>query len=125
MQIHAIRQGCVHCALLSGKPQEILDAQSLLDVLMEANYSLGTKDLVVPKELLSEDFFRLKTGLAGEILQKIVNYGGRIAIYGDFSRYKSPALRDFLYESNQGTQVFFAPTKTEAIALLSRRAHQG
>ena len=27
--------------------------------------------------------FRLSTGLAGEILKNYVNYGGRIAIYGE------------------------------------------
>ncbi|WP_083996437.1 DUF4180 domain-containing protein [Desulfosporosinus acididurans] len=54
-----------------------------------------------------EDFFDLKTKLAGEILQKFVNYHVRIAIVGDFSGYKSKSLKDFIYESNNGKDVFF------------------
>ncbi len=39
-------------------------------------------------------FFRLSTGLAGEILQKYVNYAGRVAFFGDFSlsQQEAPAL---------------------------------
>jgi len=62
----------------------------------------------------------LSTGLAGEILQKYTNYGGRIAIYGDYSRYTSKPLRDFIYESNKGKSVFFVATKEEAIEMLTK-----
>lgn len=37
-------------------------------------------------------FFRLSTGLAGEILQKYVNYAGRVAFFGDFSLSQQEAL---------------------------------
>ena len=67
-----------------------------------------------------EDFFILSTGLAGDILQKYVNYGGRIAIYGDFSHYTSKPLKDFIYESNRGKDVFFVKTEAEAIDMLIR-----
>lgn len=32
----------------------------------------------------------------------------RIAIYGDFSKYNSKPLKDFVYESSSGRDVFFA-----------------
>lgn len=44
----------------------------------------------------------------------------RIAIYGDFSRYTSKPLKDFMRESNRGRDVFFAATGEEAIAALTR-----
>ncbi|MDO4829832.1 MAG: DUF4180 domain-containing protein, partial [Clostridia bacterium] len=44
----------------------------------------------------------------------------RIAIYGDFSRYTSKPLKDFMRESNRGRDVFFAATEEEAIAALTR-----
>ena len=69
--------------MITSEEPVILDAQSALDVLMRAFYEAGTKNLILDKRLLTEDLFRLSTGLAGEILQKYVNYGGRIAIYGD------------------------------------------
>ena len=97
----------------------ITDAQSGLDLLMSARYNAGTKEIVIDKKLICEDFFVLSTGLAGEILQKFINYGGRIAIYGDFSRYTSKPLHDFIYESNKGRDVFFASTEEDAIAMLA------
>ena len=96
----------------------ITDAQSALDLLMTVKYDCGTKFILIPKELIAEDFFRLSSGFAGEILQKFINYGGKIAIYGDFSHYTSKSLRDFIRESNRGKDVFFLPTKKAAEEML-------
>lgn len=87
---------------------------------MTAKYDIGTKNIVIDKKLIAEDFFILSTGLAGEILQKFINYGGRIAIYGDYSRYTSKPLKDFIYESNKGKDVFFVSTEEEAIDMMTR-----
>lgn len=113
------RNGVV-CAVIQSGEVVITDPQSALDILMTAKYEAGTKNIVIDKALIAEDFFVLSSGLAGEILQKYVNYGGRIAIYGDFSRYTSKPLRDFIYESNQGHEVFFVPSQEEAISMLVR-----
>lgn len=67
----------------------LVDVQSALDLLMNAKYEAGTKYIIIDKKLICEDFFILSTKLAGEILQKFINYGGKIAIYGDFSYYTS------------------------------------
>ena len=87
---------------------------------MTAKYDAGTKNIVIDKNLIVDDFFILSTGLAGEILQKYTNYGGRIAIYGDYSRYTSKPLKDFIYESNKGKSVFFVSTMEEAIEMLTK-----
>lgn len=110
-------QGKILAVVESSTPV-ITDAQSALDLLMEAKYDLGTKSLIVAKTAVCEDFFILSTGVAGEILQKIINYGGKIAIYGDFTRYTSKPLHDFLYESNRGRDVFFTATREQAIEKL-------
>ena len=65
------------------------------------------------------DFFVLSTCLAGEILQKFINYGVRFAIYGDFSKYTSKPLKDFMYESNKGKDIYFQPTVKLAIKKLA------
>lgn len=57
--------------------------------------------------------------IAGDILQKFVNYGIKLAIFGDFSRYTSKPLKDFIYECNQGQDVFFAKDETEAVEMLN------
>lgn len=71
--------------------------------------------VVIPAERLSDDFFTLSTRVAGEIAQKFVNYRLRLAIVGDISRYTavSSALRDFVYETNRGRQLWFYATQEE------------
>lgn len=120
MELKYIKQNGVGCAVIGGGGKALTDGQSAVDLLMTAKYEVGTKNIVIPKEMIAEDFFILSTGLAGEILQKLVNYGGRIAIYGDYSRYTSKPLKDFMYESNQGKDVFFTATEAEAVACLTR-----
>lgn len=107
-------------AVVSSDSKVITDVDSALDLLMSAKYDAGTKHVVVDKKLIVEDFFVLSSGLAGEILQKYINYGGKIAIYGDFSHYTSKPLKDFIYESNKGHDVFFVSTQEEAVSMLAQ-----
>lgn len=120
MNIEKVEKSGVICAVVRSDEVVITDAQSALDLLMTAKYDVGTKNIVIDKKLMKEDFFVLSSGLAGEILQKYINYGGRIAIYGDYSHYTSKPLHDFIYESNNGHDVFFAETEEEAIKYLCR-----
>ena len=120
MIIEKVEKNNVICAVVIDNDKVITDVQSALDILMNAKYDAGTKNIVIDKKLIGEDFFILSTGLAGEILQKYTNYGGRIAIYGDYSRYTSKPLKDFIYESNKGKSVFFVSTKEEAINMLTK-----
>lgn len=120
MTIEKVQKNNVACAVIRSRATVISDVQSALDVLMTAKYEAGTKNIVIDKGLIAEEFFILSTGLAGEILQKYINYGGRIAIYGDYSHYTSKPLRDFIYESNKGRDAFFAATEEKAIAMLTK-----
>lgn len=97
----------------------INNAQEALDIAMSLCYNHDCRKLAVNKEALCEDFFILSTGIAGEILQKLVNYHVSIGIYGDFSGYTSKPLKDFMYESNLGTSVCFTKSLDEALKKLS------
>ena len=119
MKLITIERNGSLCALADDGCR-ITDVSSALELLMTAAHEAGTKNIAIRKELITEDFFRLGTGLAGEILQKYVNYGGRLEIYGDYSRYTSKPLKDFIYESNHGLDVFFTATKEEAVDRLTR-----
>ena len=120
MTITKIEKNGIVCAVVKGDHPLITDTQSALDVLMTVKYEAETKNIVMSKELIVEDFFILSTGLAGDILQRYINYGGRMAIYGDYSHYTSRPLHDFIYESNKGKDVFFVATEDEAIEMLTR-----
>lgn len=106
-------------AAVLSENEVIADVNSALDLLMSAKYEAGAECIVVDKKQIAEDFFVLSTGLAGEILQKYINYGGKLAIYGDFSHYTSKPLKDFIRESNKGKDFFFAAAKNEAVKKLT------
>lgn len=120
MTITQIEKNGITCAIVNSDDIVITDSQSALDVLMTAKYDIGTKNIIISKKLIVEDFFILSSGLAGEVLQKYINYGGRIAIYGDYSHYTSKPLHDFIYESNKGKDVFFVGTQEEAVDKLTQ-----
>lgn len=120
MDIKIVEENHIRCAVISNTEKVITDIQSALDVLMSAKYEAGTENIIISKQLVADDFFILSTGLAGEILQKYINYGGRIAIFGDYSHYTSKPLKDFIYESNKGKDVFFVATEEEAVNILTR-----
>ena len=82
-------------------------------------YETGSNRIIIRKSAVCEGFFNLRTKLAGEILQKFVNYNVKLAIVGDFSRYVSRSLQDFMYECNEGKDIFFLPDEKEAIDKLS------
>jgi hypothetical protein len=87
------------------------DAVELIGEALEA----GAGMVVIPVERLDEDFLRLRTGVAGEFIQKFVTYGVRLAIIGDISvsLSESSALRDFVYEANRGRHVWFPANQDE------------
>ncbi|MEK3725374.1 DUF4180 domain-containing protein [Paenibacillus sp. FSL H8-0034] len=119
MNIAKIEAGGKNIAVVSGSEILIEDVQSALDLIATVQYETDSNRIVINKSLLSDSFFDLKTRLAGEILQKFVNYRVKMAIVGDFSVYSSQSLRDFIYESNNGNDIFFLATEQQAIEKLS------
>ena len=120
MQIEKIEKNGRCIAFVSGDQKLIVDTQSALDLIVTVNYEAGTTNIVLDKKLIADDFFILSSGMAGEILQKFINYGVRFAVYGDYSKYTSKPLKDFIYESNKGKDFFFVATKEEGIEKLAR-----
>ena len=96
----------------------ILDGQSALDFVANIGYEHDCHSIVVNKAAVAEDFFVLSTGIAGEVVQKFVNYGYRLAIIGDFSGYTSKPLHDYIYECNKGNHLYFVANEEEALKKL-------
>lgn len=120
MKIKKVEAGGGTIAIVSGNEIVIEDVQSALDLMATVQYEADCDRIIINKSLLSESFFDLKTRLAGEILQKFINYRVKIAVVGDFSVYSSQSLKDFIYESNNGNDIFFLPTEQQAIEKLSK-----
>lgn len=120
MKIETVERNHKKIAVVESEEAVISDAQSTLDFIMTVQYDTGSDLIAVNKDAVAESFFVLSTKLAGDILQKFVNYRVRFAIYGDFSMYTSKPLKDFIYECNQSGNVFFTDSKEIAIDKLSK-----
>lgn len=119
MKITTIKENNIEIAVVSSSEILIIDVQSALDFMVTVKYETGCNRIILNKSAICEDFFHLRTKLAGEILQKFINYHVKIAIVGDFSMYTSKSLKDFIYESNKGNDIFFLPNEKQAIEKLS------
>ena len=105
-------------AIVNSKTPLITDARSALDFIASVGCENNVTKIAIHKAAVGEDFFRLSTGLAGEVAQKFVNYGFRLAVIGDFSGYTSKSLRDYMYECNKGRHLYFVKDEGEAIEKL-------
>lgn len=119
MDIKRISNNGIDIAVIESTEVIITDVQSALDLMATVHYESGCNRIVLPKSCVTEDFFMLSTGIAGEVLQKFVNYQCKLAIFGDYSRYRSKSLHNFIYESNNGRHIFFTATEGEAITKLA------
>ena len=72
-------------------------------------FSSGARVVGIPLARLGPEFLRLSSGVAGHVLQKLVNYHFQVAILGDTApaAETSAPLRDFIRESNRGRTVWF------------------
>ena len=72
----------------------------------------------------------LKTNSLEEITEKYIGKHGtqkrdtfeneiQLAIVGDFSKYTSKSLKDFIFESNKGKFINFIASKEEALKVLA------
>ena len=97
--------------LVPGEGHPIGTEQDALDLIGET-YGQEIDLIAVPLSRLHPDFLKLRSGIAGGFLQKMQNYGQRIAIVGDISAEvsASKALHDFVYESNKVGRVLFVAT---------------
>lgn len=118
-----------HCELLHGvrvlrcddSGPKVGCERDAADLLNEA-FNEQARVIAVPVERLSEDFFTLSTRVAGEVVQKVVNYGFKLAVVGDISRYlkRSAPLQDWVRESNRGEELWFV----DDFVQLDRRLEQ-
>jgi hypothetical protein len=115
-ELHGVR--VLECAPDGAKLQSYHDAVDLIGKTFENRASL----IVIPVECLDDEFFQLKTRIAGELIQKFVQYRRHLVIVGDISRHlaESSALRAFVAESNRGKEVWFLASLDDLEQRLAR-----
>ena len=117
MKIEIIKLRGVGIAEIKSDRVEIRKVQDVLDLMADCDYQ-GARKIILHEKNIVANFFDLKTGFAGEILQKFSNYFVELAIVGDFSKYSSQSLQDFIYESNKIGRINFVSSVEEAIEAL-------
>ena len=103
-------------AELSAEGVMLSTAQQFLQMIMDSS----AEGIIVHQESIDQKFFDLRSGLAGEMLQKVANYRLRLAIVGDFSIYESKSLKAFILESNRSNAIVFVNTIEDALIRLSK-----
>ena len=88
--------------------------EDAVDLIGNMSYQ-GFDKLIIHEENMIPDFFELKNKIAGNILQKFSQYSMPLAIIGDFEKYESKSLNDFIFESNKGNQINFVTTVKDGL----------
>lgn len=84
------------------------DERDAVDAIGEAR-SLDAEWAAVPVELLGTEFFDLRTGVAGAVMQKFAQYGVGLALVGDVAARVTvgTALGALIRECNRGFVCWF------------------
>lgn len=106
-------------AIVDSDTPILTDEQSALDLIGTVRYEHGIFRIAIHQAAIHPDFFRLSTGVAGEVVQKFVNYRCPLAIIGDFSGYTSDALQRYMAECNRGKEINFVADEAEAVQRLA------
>jgi Domain of unknown function (DUF4180) len=116
--LHGVR--VLECAAEGALLRNDRDIADLIALAWEKRAKL----IVLPVVRLGDEFFHLKTRIAGGIVQKFVNYELRLAIMGDISKYvgASSAFRDFVAEANRGRHLWLVSDIGELSQRLERAA---
>jgi hypothetical protein len=117
MNVSIIENGQQKLAEITSDQVLIANVQDALDLMAKPALA-GIRKIILHKDNIDPNFFDLRTGLAGEILQKFVNYSIQLAIVGDFENITSESLKAFIIECNRGTQIFFLKDSESAIHTL-------
>ncbi|MDY6835595.1 MAG: DUF4180 domain-containing protein [Chloroflexota bacterium] len=114
MEIEIVEIGDVKIAKLVSDDTVINTVQDAVDIMGNAD-CLGAGSIVIEEKHLDPLFFDLRTGIAGEILQKYSVYHIKLAIIGEFKKYNSNALKAFIIECNRGNSIFFVSDLDSAV----------
>lgn len=113
MKMNKITVGSIEITEILSDQILLKSEKDALDLLSEVQSDY----IVLHEQNVDKDFFDLSTKIAGDILQKFTNYRIKLAVVGDFDRYPSKTLKDFIYECNKTKDHLFVKTTDEALHL--------
>jgi len=118
MKIEIIKINGINIAEIISDKVVINETQDAVDLMADLSYD-GSYKIILHEKNINPIFFDLRSGIAGDILQKFSTYRVQLAIVGDYSKYSSKSLKDFIFESNKHGHINFVDTVEEARERLS------
>lgn len=114
----------MHTQPLPGARSVVLECVGSIDSLddalsiISASYETNTNRVLLRDRQLPAAFFELKTGFAGEFVQKLVNYQITVACVFESGKPISDRFREYVAEAKRGRQFRSFADEGEAIAWL-------
>ena len=84
------------------------------DISAALGLSLRQAGVIVTEENLAADFFDLRTGFAGDLMQRFVNYRARLAIVLADPRAHGERFGELVYEHQAHPHVRFFTSEADA-----------
>jgi Domain of unknown function (DUF4180) len=90
------------------------EESAALDVIGDA-FGVDAQVVSIPVARLTPEFFRLRSGVAGAVTAKFVNYRLRLVVVGDPSHHGPPTgpVEDWMREANRGRELWFVADDAE------------
>ncbi|HEY6402971.1 MAG TPA: DUF4180 domain-containing protein [Blastocatellia bacterium] len=91
-----------------------ISIRSFADISETIGAAIEAEGVIFTEDDLARDFFDLRTGLAGELFQKCMNYGIRLAIVLPDSEAYGKRISELAYEHKSHNMIRFVSSKNEA-----------
>jgi len=95
-----------------------ISLRSLSDIPDVLQACMGSEGLILTENDLAREFFELRSGLAGELFQKFMNYGLRLAIVLPDPEAYGDRFGELAYEHASHNMIRFVRSADEAKAWL-------
>jgi|SRR5215467_9257455 len=95
-----------------------ISIRSFRDIPDAIGACLGAEGLILTEDDLAREFFDLRSGLAGELFQKFMNYRVRVAIVLPDPEAYGERISELAYEHRSHSMIRFVRSKDEAEAWL-------
>jgi hypothetical protein len=92
--------------------------RSFTDITDAIASCYGAEGIILTEDDLAKEFFDLRSGLAGELFQKFMNYSIRAAIVLPDPEAYGERIRELAYEHKSHSMIRFVRTRDEAEAWL-------
>ena len=95
-----------------------ISIRSFSDIPEAIGACIGAEGLILTESDLAPEFFDLRSGLAGELFQKFINYKKRIAIVLPDPEAYGERFGELAYEHRSHSMIRFVGSEDEAKAWL-------